>query len=83
MSIWINATGQQLPHEELLLDLWPEASPGSGYPIPATGERLPGFGDNGIVDMTPKEIERGYLGVTVPGVVFEDQLIMGFSRLLC
>ncbi|GIS97419.1 MAG: hypothetical protein CM1200mP24_07030 [Gammaproteobacteria bacterium] len=31
--------------------------------------------------MTPKNESRGggYLGVTVPGVVFEDKLIMGFS----
>jgi len=43
------------------------------------GELIAGFGDNGKVDMTPKDIERAYMGVTVPGVVFEDNLIMGFS----
>ncbi len=37
------------------------------------------FGVNGRVDMRPVGLERGYLGVTVPGLVYEDQLIMGFS----
>jgi quinoprotein glucose dehydrogenase len=45
------------------------------------GTPVPGFGENGRIDMTPKNESRGggYLGVTVPGVVFEDKLIMGFS----
>jgi len=43
------------------------------------GQLINGFGDGGKVDMTPEEITRGFMGVTVPGVVFEDTLIMGFS----
>jgi quinoprotein glucose dehydrogenase len=45
----------------------------------ANGELVEAFGDGGKVDLTPKEVDRGYVGVTVPGVVFEDKLILGFS----
>ncbi|MCZ6617265.1 MAG: PQQ-binding-like beta-propeller repeat protein [Gammaproteobacteria bacterium] len=42
------------------------------------GQLIEGFGMGGKVDMTPTG-KGGYIGVTVPGVVFEDKLIMGFS----
>ena len=42
------------------------------------GSLVATFGDGGVLDLTP-DADRGYIGVTVPGVVFEDQLIMGFS----
>lgn len=44
----------------------------------ADGKPVPGFGDNGKVDMS-LDGTRAYLGVTVPGVVFEDKIILGFS----
>lgn len=44
----------------------------------ATGQLVESFGDGGKRDLTP-DSEGGYIGVTVPGVVFEDKLIMGFS----
>ena len=37
------------------------------------------FGESGRLDLTPKGGRVGYLGVTVPGIVFEDTLILGFS----
>lgn len=37
------------------------------------------FGVDGRLDMRPDGVQRGHLGVTVPGLVYEDQLIMGFS----
>ena len=43
------------------------------------GSPVEGFGENGRIDMTPPNGRGGYMGVTVPGVVFEDKLIMGFS----
>ncbi len=46
----------------------------------ADGTPVMGFGDNGRVNLQPdRPGGRGYLGVTVPGVVFENQLILGFS----
>lgn len=44
----------------------------------ADGSLVGSFGDNGVIDLTP-DADRGYIGVTVPGLVFEDRLIMGFS----
>ncbi len=47
---------------------------------PADGTPVAAFGENGRLDMRPKENDRGgHFGVTAPGVVFEDKLIMGFS----
>lgn len=37
------------------------------------------FAENGRLDLTPTDLEGGYLAVTVPGVVFEDKLLLGFS----
>lgn len=45
----------------------------------ADGTPVESFGDNGRVDLTPSGEKTGYIGVTVPGVVFEDKLILGFS----
>ena len=45
----------------------------------ADGSLVEEFGDGGKLDMTPQDAEGGYIAVTVPGVVFEDKLIMGFS----
>jgi quinoprotein glucose dehydrogenase len=42
------------------------------------GTPVAGFGDGGRVDLTP-DPSRGYLAVTVPGVVFEDMIVLGFS----
>ena len=43
-----------------------------------TGEPVTGFGDNGRLDLRPTH-ESGPLFTSVPGIVFEDMLIMGFS----
>ena len=37
------------------------------------------FGDGGRLDMTPADDRGGAFSVTVPGVVFEDKIIMGFT----
>ena len=46
---------------------------------PATGLPVDGFGSKGRLDMRPDSGRTGTFSVTVPGVVFEDKLIMGFS----
>ena len=46
---------------------------------PDDGTPVRGFGNNGRLDLTPRGDRTGYIGVTVPGVVFEDTLILGFS----
>ena len=43
------------------------------------GSLVEGFGDGGLVDLTPDVDRAGVIFVTVPGVVFEDKLILGFS----
>ena len=43
------------------------------------GTPIEGFGDNGRLDLTPSGDRTGSLSVTVPGVVFEDLIILGFS----
>ena len=45
----------------------------------ADGELVSGFGEGGRLDLTPPVDRTGSFGVTVPGVVFEDKLIMGFT----
>ncbi|NKB98173.1 MAG: PQQ-binding-like beta-propeller repeat protein [Pseudomonadales bacterium] len=45
----------------------------------ADGTVVSSFGNSGRLDLRPQDIERGFLGVTVPGIVFDDQLIFGFS----
>jgi|TARA_B100000315_G_scaffold219828_1_gene222009 quinoprotein glucose dehydrogenase len=45
---------------------------------PGTGHLIETFGEGGMLDLTP-DGRGGYIGVTVPGVVFEDMLILGFS----
>ena len=48
-----------------------------------TGELASGFGNGGIVDMTPTDVDPqrrfSQVSATVPGVAFEDLVIMGFS----
>ena len=43
-----------------------------------SGEPITSFGDNGRLDLRPSE-ESGPFFTSVPGIVFEDMLIMGFS----
>ena len=45
----------------------------------ADGTLVAGFGEGGRLDLTPPVDRSGNFGVTVPGVVFEDRLIMGFT----
>ena len=45
---------------------------GSGAPVAS-------FGVDGRLDLTPDGDRAGYIGVTVPGLVFEDLLILGYS----
>ena len=44
----------------------------------ANGTPLAGFGDDGRVELTP-DPDRGSMFVSVPGVVFEDMIMLGFS----
>ncbi len=46
---------------------------------PSDGTPIEGFGDNGRLDLTPSGRKGRYLAVTVPGIVFEDKIILGFS----
>jgi quinoprotein glucose dehydrogenase len=46
---------------------------------PRDGTPVTSFGDQGRLDLTPPGDHEGALSVTVPGVVFRDLLIMGFS----
>jgi len=43
------------------------------------GSLVSDFGEGGILDLTPEVERNGVIFVTVPGVVFEDKLILGFS----
>ena len=43
-----------------------------------SGEPITSFGDNGRLDLRPSE-DSGPFFTSVPGIVFEDMLIMGFS----
>ncbi len=43
------------------------------------GTPVASFGDGGGLDLTPSVDRNGGIYVTVPGVVFEDKLIFGFS----
>ena len=45
----------------------------------ADGKAVESFGDGGGLDLTPAVDRQGRIYVTVPGVVFEDKLIFGFS----
>ena len=45
----------------------------------ADGTPVESFGEKGRLDLTPSGGRNGYIGVTVPGVVFEDRIILGFS----
>ena len=47
---------------------------------PTTGEPINSFGNRGQLDLMP-DGRTGSLRVTVPGVVFEEMLIFGFSTL--
>ena len=46
---------------------------------PSDGTPIEGFGDSGRLDLTPRHDRTGSFSVTVPGVVFEDMIILGFS----
>ena len=46
---------------------------------PSDGTPVESFGDGGRVDLRPPDDRTGNISVTVPGVVFEDLLILGFS----
>ncbi|MDA1092988.1 MAG: PQQ-binding-like beta-propeller repeat protein [Acidobacteria bacterium] len=46
---------------------------------PTDGTPVAGFGKDGRLDLTPPGDHEGSLTVTVPGVVFRDMLILGFS----
>ncbi len=43
------------------------------------GRPVQSFGESGRLDLTPKIARRGNIRVTVPGVVYEDLLILGFT----
>lgn len=45
---------------------------------PATGRPVPAFGDNGALDLLPDGLS-GPFSVTVPGIVFEDLIVLGFT----
>ena len=45
----------------------------------ATGELVSSFGIQGRLDLTPSSAGRGGISVTVPGVIYEDTIIVGFS----
>ena len=45
----------------------------------ADGTPIESFGEQGRLDLTPSGDQVGYIAVTVPGVVFEDMIILGFS----
>lgn len=45
---------------------------------PANGSPVPAFGDNGALDLFPEGLS-GLFSVTVPGMVFEDLIILGFT----
>ncbi len=45
---------------------------------PSTGQPVEGFAEDGRLDLTPSE-GSGPLTVTVPGIIFEDLIVLGFS----
>ena len=45
----------------------------------ADGTLVSSFGEGGRLDLTPAEDRGGFFAVTVPGVVFEDKIMLGFS----
>ena len=46
---------------------------------PAAGQPVIDFGQDGVVDLSATAEGDGPLRVTVPGIVFEDLIVMGFS----
>lgn len=46
---------------------------------PAAGEPVIDFGENGVLNLSATMEREGPLRVTVPGIVFEDLLVFGFS----
>ena len=46
---------------------------------PAVGQPVVDFGQDGVVDLSATVEEDGPLRVTVPGIVFEDLIVMGYS----
>jgi len=45
----------------------------------ADGSLVQSFGTGGRLDITPEDDRGGHFAVTVPGVVFEDMIMLGFS----
>lgn len=45
----------------------------------ADGTLVGSFGNNGRLDLTPPDDRGGHFAVTVPGVVFENKIMLGFS----
>ena len=44
----------------------------------STGEPVEEFGENGRLDLTPSR-QSGPFSITVPGIIFEDLIVLGFS----
>ena len=44
-----------------------------------SGRLVAAFGDEGKLDLTPSIEGRGGIDVTVPGVIYQDKVILGFS----
>ena len=44
----------------------------------STGQPVEGFGENGRLDLTPSG-RSGSLSISVPGIIFEDLIVLGFS----
>ena len=44
-----------------------------------SGRLVASFGDEGKLDLTPSIEGRGGIDVTVPGVIYQDKVILGFS----
>ena len=44
-----------------------------------SGRLVASFGDEGKLDLTPSMEGRGGIDVTVPGVIYQDKVILGFS----
>lgn len=48
---------------------------------PETGRPVPGFGDNGFLDLRkdlPGDYRRYYVSMTAPGIIYKDLIIVGF-----
>jgi quinoprotein glucose dehydrogenase len=88
-TVWRNDLGLKAGMQRGLM-WWPEERRlffSAGNQLVAldgdTGELATEFGDGGILDMTPTDVGTqrrvSFVSATVPGVVFENLIIMGFS----